>query len=587
MLGGLFKRRERADATPAPRADGWYSALTGVGMEGRDNRLTAGFASRRLADSAAAELWRGDSFAARIVEKLPEEAFRRPFELNLGDKSLSEDVLAKLEELGARGALCRAAEFERAFGGGAVMPILNDQQGDLSQPLNEDRIVEVTDLMVFEARELWPEKRYTKLGSKFGQPELYRAQAAVPGHHIVQGYIHESRLIPFSGIDVGRLIVTPTGWGESVLSRVHEKLNDFGLTWSAVGLMLQSFTETIVKIEGLAGLIETGRDEVVRNRMKAISYGRSLLNAVLCDATEEVERKQTPVSGLAELLRELNTHMAAIADTPLTVLFGVSPAGLNATGDADMSLFYDRVSAYQERRLQSRIERLCKIVMLSKSGPTRGKTPDTWSVTFSPLRQPTGKEKADERKVVAETDAILIQNGMATPEELAKSHYGGDTYSPEIILDIATREELDKVLSSSTDLEGNGADPVDGDEEGGAGMKPAGESPAAAGGAPAEANVAASAMNGAQVTSLVDVVVQVGEKKISRESGIAILEVAFRVSPTEAARILGPENFAPKPDPAPPAGAFPPGIGKPATPPNAGAEDKSEDKPADTEEEAK
>jgi hypothetical protein len=67
-------------------------------------------------------------------------------------------------------------------------------------------------------------------------------------------------------------------------------------------------------------------------------------------------------------------------------------------------------------------------------------------------------------------------------------------------------------------------------------------------------------MNGAQVSSLVEVVRAVHAEEIPRESGIGILQVAFKLSPAAAASVMGPETFKPK-EPKPTGFGGPPGAG--------------------------
>lgn len=79
-----------------------------------------------------------------------------------------------------------------------------------------------------------------------------------------------------------------------------------------------------------------------------------------------------------------------------------------------------------------------------------------------------------------------------------------------------------------------------------------------------------SAMNGAQVTSLLEVVAQVSSGAIPREAGIVIITSAFPIS-IEAASAMLPTVIHP-----PPAPAVPPGAGAvPGTPPPGGAPESS------------
>ena len=67
---------------------------------------------------------------------------------------------------------------------------------------------------------------------------------------------------------------------------------------------------------------------------------------------------------------------------------------------------------------------------------------------------------------------------------------------------------------------------------------------------PAGEDVQKSALNGAQVTSLVEVVSQVAAGALPRDSAINIVQLAFQVGPDEAQRILGSagQGFTPKPE---------------------------------------
>ena len=66
---------------------------------------------------------------------------------------------------------------------------------------------------------------------------------------------------------------------------------------------------------------------------------------------------------------------------------------------------------------------------------------------------------------------------------------------------------------------------------------------------PADATAATSPelkqFNGAQITSIVELVRQAAAGEVSRVSAIAILRIGFAMSDEEAAEIVGPEDFKP------------------------------------------
>ncbi len=53
----------------------------------------------------------------------------------------------------------------------------------------------------------------------------------------------------------------------------------------------------------------------------------------------------------------------------------------------------------------------------------------------------TQKETAELRKTQADTDAIYIDTGVVSEDEIAYSRFGGGEYSPETVLDLEKRNE--------------------------------------------------------------------------------------------------------------------------------------------------
>ena len=93
--------------------------------------------------------------------------------------------------------------------------------------------------------------------------------------------------------------------------------------------------------------------------------------------------------------------VAGAARTPVTKLFGRSPAGLNATGESDMQNYYDYIDGLRENDLRPIIERLLPIMALS----AWGMIPDDLDISFPPMQTADAKEQAEitERN----TNAIL------------------------------------------------------------------------------------------------------------------------------------------------------------------------------------
>lgn len=538
------------------RMDGWSSALGGVGGA-QDKRLAGVFLADIIQPEEAAEMWRGDDLAARAIESVPNEMLRQGFDLLIGGetpdaKAIAEKISSLWEDLALGPALQEVCCYERAYGGGAIF--LGAEDGlPLDEPIDMERVRSLDFLTVLESRELTPHRYYSDpTKPRFGQVASYQVNAMSPGT-AVEGTdgpqklleVHASRLLVFPGIRVSRRRYHASrGWGDSVLTRMVGVLRDFNMAHAAAGILISDFAQPIFSVKGLAEMIGDDEDDVVAARMEAVELGRSVARLVMIDAEEKYERQATPVSGLPELLEALRIRLAAAADMPVTLLMGQSPNGLNATGESDIRFYYDRIRSMQEKKLRPAIEVVVKLAFRALSI----KEPESWSIRFHPLWQPTENERAQARLTQAQVDAIYIGEGVVSQEEVALSRFKGDEFSFDTVIDFDARAELELVAPSTTDKDA----PVEGAaaELGGEpGVAPAGGTAPAGGGASGEAvtNVAATAMNGAQVESLIEIVSQVTAGTLSRPSAVAIIELAFQLSTADAMRVLGPEDFVPTP----------------------------------------
>lgn len=77
------------------------------------------------------------------------------------------------------------------------------------------------------------------------------------------------------------------------------------------------------------------------------------------------------------------------------------------------------------------LKRIAKLLFRSKTGPTKGKEPENWSIKFRPLWQLDELQQADVRLKQAQADDIYLRRGVAQPADIAASRFGGDTYSVE------------------------------------------------------------------------------------------------------------------------------------------------------------
>lgn len=455
----ILERLAMVGRAVGARVDGWYNNVTGLGTARDKSSFTAWGQAWLIQDQELESLFEGNDMAARIVEKIVDDALRVPPDLHVDsgeddDESVEEvqrvqaAIRVAMDDLGAIEKLSEAAVWGRLYGGGAVWVNTDDPgAADPESPLDPASIRRVRSLLVLDKRDLYPIAWETDPSKpSFDEPSVYQVTTvSANGTTIPLRRVHASRLIVFGGQRTSmRRRLMNNGWSTSVLQRPHEVLKQHGQTWQAVAHIMQDGAQGVFKMKGLFEAVASNKPELIAGRVQAMDMARSVTRAVLldADANESFERKDMALTGLAAMTDKFALRLAAAADMPMTVLMGISPGGLNATGESDRGLWDERVQAYQTHVLRRRFEQLMRLILLSKEGPTSGKEPDGWCVKFPPLRQMTPVETATMRKIVAETDAIHIQNQIATPEEVGQSRFPKSGYSMETRIDLELRRKI-------------------------------------------------------------------------------------------------------------------------------------------------
>jgi phage-related protein (TIGR01555 family) len=406
------------------------NALTGLGTMARDKVQSYIFSPRgRIDDSQLEALYEEDGIAAKVADAPPEHMLRRGWDVVVKDNpAMGEAIKKYLEALGFTQKLTDAMVWERVFGGAALVMGWDDGR-PVNEPLDEDNLRGLLFINVVERRDVLPYFWYADPSKpKFGEVATYMVNYFVggtpqPGEAQYQGrqlQVHETRMVVFRG---GRITLRGkarnNGWGTSVLGKVYNELRSYTSVWQAVENMVQDASQGVFKIKGLSKILSSGNRQTLIDRMALVNMGRSVAQAIVIDADqEEFERKDTSMSGIPELIDRNMVRLAGVAKVPVTVLAGISPAGLNATGESDIRNWYDTLESDRTQTLTPKMEEVVRLTVLCKKGPTRGVVPDNLKVTFPSLWQPTDQEKAQNSATQTQSDVALIQAGVTIPEEV-------------------------------------------------------------------------------------------------------------------------------------------------------------------------
>jgi uncharacterized protein len=435
------------------RADSWVNAMTGLGTL-RDKLMHAQVTpGAKLTDAVLEAMFNDDDIARGVVEKLPREATRRGFEIELegddegeDDEAESADINKEMQEQFAKlGLLPNLRDgwiWARLYGGGSGVFIGADDGRNVDQPLNEQGIRSIDFFNLVKRPQLWIKQRYEDIKlPEYGKPEIYTVnQSAGVSLAARTGIdVHASRMILFDGALTARMTMeSPTGFDDSVLQVAMAPLQQTATAWQSVAHLMTDASQGVLKIANLVDLVAAGGQETLRSRIQLMDLARSVCRAILVDAEKEsFERVSTSFAGLPEVLDKLMMRMAAAANRPVTLLYGQSPAGMNATGESDIRGWYDTVAEAQTDELKPRLERAVRLMFAAKNSPTHGRVPDNWCIKFNPLWQPTDKEQAETKKLKADTYVALVGAQIMTDAE------AGIGLAPDFpTIDVESREEL-------------------------------------------------------------------------------------------------------------------------------------------------
>lgn len=408
----------------ATAADSWINSQTGVGTS-RDKVTATDFTmDGRLPFALLEQLYHNDDVSARICDLLPEQALREGF--SFGDSGLT----AALEELGVSEKFEQADIFARAYGGTGIVCGMG---GDAATPAAG----ELKSLLVVDRWTIYPWEYYTDtLDPKYGTPKVWRVhppQLLAAGNRgpAQPGYlIHESRIIMFPGARTSpRKRIANGFWDDSVLQRCYQIIQAYGLTWASVVHLLQDAAQGVYSIKELWAMIAGGNKDILASRMTMLDEQRSSERAIMIDAdNEKFERVQTPFAGIPELIDRITERLASAAGTPLTVLMGSSPAGMNATGKSDLEIWYGRVGAHQRKVLTPALKKLAKLLRPAAK-------PEDLVLKFPSLFVPTAKETSETRYATAQADNIYFEMGVLVPAEIRRSRFTPNGWSAETTTD--------------------------------------------------------------------------------------------------------------------------------------------------------
>lgn len=468
--GKQILQRQKAGAVRPHREDGYVNLLNKYGTS-QDNSEAYQFEREPIIpDMQLTGLYEGNGLFSKIIDTPAEEALKHGFDLNLKNDEVNAFVEEALDELEWEEKAATAIKWARLYGGALIVMLINDD-GGLEQPVNWQNVKSIDELRVYERAIVQPDysslyrQDYGGKGegnrvSKFGQPEFYYVSSVYGSFRV-----HESRCLVFRN---GVLPEQTSNsiyrfWGMPEYVRIRRALRETVTAHTDSVKLLERSVQAIYSMKGLATLLTTddGENQVLK-RLNVIDTARGILNSLVIDADgENYDFKTFQFSGVKDVIDATCNMLSALTNIPQTILFGRSPAGMNATGTSDFESYYNFVEKIQRLMLKRNLRTLLDVIF--RAGIASGaveEEPD-YKLEFNPLWSLSDTEqatvdqtKAQTAQIKAQTAQVYVDMQALDPTEVRKRLASDEEFDVEDI--ISEGEDDDDLLqallgSSSTD----------------------------------------------------------------------------------------------------------------------------------------
>lgn len=284
-------------------------------------------------------------------------------------------------------------------------------------------------------------------GGVLKQPEFYKLKLDGKSNQ----RIHYTRLIKFCHADV--VNEEPV----SVLQEVYEDLLDHAAVKKASASLVHESKIDVIRTPNLVDKIKEDMKSVAE-RFLSVGLLKGLNGMIVLDKEEEYDSKSYSFGGLPDLMREYSIQTSGAADMPYTILFGQSPAGMNATGEHDTRNYYDSIATKQKCSLKPFMMKLLRVIVQT----TFGRQIPSLDVVFNPLWQLDAKVRSEVEKANAERDAKYLEMGIITEPQIARQLLIDGVYS---VIDEEHIKELEIMVKRNDDDNSDSETPPPAGEE--------------------------------------------------------------------------------------------------------------------------
>ena len=350
-------------------------------------------------------LYRDNWIAQNIITTIPDDIIRKWYELNTSiDPDAFDKYRRQEKQTHLRDRLSKGMYWGRLYGGAVGVILIKGDSFDKPLDVSKIKLDSFKGMHIFDR---WtgvePSAQLVMDISDvdYGLPEYY----SISNGDMVIARVHHSRVVRF----IGRTLpwieqVAENYWGESELEAVYQEVVKRDNVSANIALLTFKANRDYMEVEGLDQLLGTANAQMQQrfwHVLQAQSIMESNFGMRAINKGDAIHNTQFTFTGLADTYDRIMMDVAGASKTPVTKLFGRSPAGLNATGESDLKNYYDYIDNLRETIFRGYLERLVPIMCMS----AWGNIPEDLDIDFETMSTPTASEEAD---IVQKKSAAII-----------------------------------------------------------------------------------------------------------------------------------------------------------------------------------
>lgn len=385
--------------------DSFHTALENMGARKRDvtSRYNGHFFREpRLDYDELNSIYQSVPIVRRAIELITGHLLKNGVSFTIPDNpKATAEVTALAERVGIDRLFEEAALLTLINGCGGVLLVERDMNP--ARELNLRRLKGRTPkFSVIDGRFITTTPELNPLSPEFYQPKMYQ---------VVGMNVHPTWFNAFSGLPVSQVLKPMYKYmGMSLIENAYSAIINDELMNKAIPNIVYRSSVVNYKITGMKEALKMGDEEQLLKYVSDAENAKSILNATICDGEDAVEVVSRELSGLEGLDQRSAYRLSAAFGIAAVVLWGKSPDGMNASGQADWENFYNFVSVWQKRWFDN-LRWFYKVL----TACVTGRDDVDFELEFNKASLLTPQQKVANDAVVLQNAAMMRDQGI--PDE--------------------------------------------------------------------------------------------------------------------------------------------------------------------------